>query len=224
MNRKDVGVSVLLAAAGLLTVAGCATKQTGPCGNTCPGACACVAPAGASTKVDQQTGDALRTALEDELRAKAFYGDVIAKFGNVRPFANIINAENRHAQVLVTLMERHGVAVSDGAPSGVPSVPATLAECNRVAAQAERDNIAMYDRLLKDVTDPDIRTAFENLRAASLERHLPAFERGTAMSTGVSVGSQGQLTGYGRRGGMSGRCGIANPRGFAGGGAGCVLW
>ena len=42
---------------------------------------------------------------------------------------------------------------------------------------AERENIAIYDRLLPLDLPVDVRQVFENNRAASLFNHLPAFER-----------------------------------------------
>ena len=36
-------------------------------------------------------------ALDDEYRAEAIYDAVMQKFGEVRPFINIIEAERRHA-------------------------------------------------------------------------------------------------------------------------------
>ena len=94
-------------------------------------------------------------------------------------------------------MTRHGVAIPTDAPQSLPAVPGSLPECNRLAAQLERENIAMYDRLLADVTEPDIRTAFENLRAASKNNHLPAFERWSA-STAPTTTGRGMGYGYGR--------------------------
>jgi rubrerythrin len=35
----------------------------------------------------------------------------------------------------------------------------------------------MYTRLLKQVTDPQVRKVMEQLQSASRERHLPAFRR-----------------------------------------------
>ena len=43
---------------------------------------------------------ALHEALEDEYRAWATYDQVIADFGDVRPFNNIRNAEARHIEAL----------------------------------------------------------------------------------------------------------------------------
>ena len=42
----------------------------------------------------------LLDALDDERKAEASYAVVIDKFGPVRPFSNIIEAEQRHASAL----------------------------------------------------------------------------------------------------------------------------
>ncbi len=175
-------VPITLSSMVLLLAAGCASSQP-----TCT-SCACVAPAGAPTAVDARTADALREVLMDERRAQAFYSSVMARHGQVRPFANIVHAEERHAAVIEALMTRHGVAIPPGAPANPPDVPATVAECSRLAAQLERENIGMYDRLLAGVTEADIRTAFVNLRDASKNNHLPAFERWSAASAPPAAG------------------------------------
>lgn len=56
--------------------------------------------------VDEKTIEALRDALDDEYKARATYQSVIDKFGPVRPFVNIIEAEERHASALLRLFER----------------------------------------------------------------------------------------------------------------------
>ena len=134
-------------------------------------------PADTTHSVNTKTADALREALMDERRAYAFYTSVMSKHGQVRPFSNIVNAEVRHAAVIESLMTRHGIDIPNQTPTNLPAVPSTLAECSRLAASLERENIAMYDRLLVEVTQPDIRAAFQNLRDASKNNHLPAFER-----------------------------------------------
>lgn len=47
-----------------------------------------------------ETIAALAEALDDEYKARATYAKVIERFGPVRPFVNIIKAEERHAQAL----------------------------------------------------------------------------------------------------------------------------
>jgi hypothetical protein len=187
----------MLAAATTLVGASCTTSQ--PACSSCP----CVVPAGAATAVNAKAADALRETLLDERRAGAFYTSVMDRYGQVRPFSNVVHAEKRHAAVIESLMTRHGVAIPNDAPTNLPAVPGTLAECNRLAAQLERDNIAMYDRVLTDVSAPDIRAAFENLRAASLNNHLPAFERWSA-SAGPASAQWARGYAYGRGGGYRG--------------------
>lgn len=198
-----------LATFAILAAAGCAMNrapccETGPCGRLSdappvrgigPGGGACVlnqnAPANPTGTITPATADALRAAWLDERRAQAFYGAVLEKHGQVRPFTNILNAEKRHEQAVATLMDRYGVSKPSKDSTDVPGVPATIAECAKLSAQVERDNVAMYDRLLKDVSEPDVRAVLENLRAASLNNHLPAFERvADRASTGLNQGNQ----------------------------------
>lgn len=122
---------------------------------------------------------------------RAIYESVIAKHGLVRPFANIVNAERRHEAVVIALMKHHDVAVPSLELGELPAAPDTLRECNLLAARLERDNIALYDKLLADIAAPDIRAVFENLRAASHDNHRPAFERWATIS--VPPRTQGAL-------------------------------
>ncbi len=45
---------------------------------------------------------ALVEALQDEYKARATYRLVISKFGEIRPFINIIESEERHIQALLS--------------------------------------------------------------------------------------------------------------------------
>ena len=51
--------------------------------------------------VDIETITAMHDALEDEYKARATYRKVIERFGRVRPFVNIIQAEERHIEALL---------------------------------------------------------------------------------------------------------------------------
>jgi rubrerythrin len=187
MNARTHGfrfgiVAVLL---GSYISVGCVTQPNGAspgalgCGERCGQQCtsACPLPPGTSIALDQASQDALRAALQDERNAQAFYTNVIARHGQVRPFINIVRAEGRHEAMVLGVMERHGVADPKLAPGPLPEVPATISECAARAAKLERDNIALYDRLLTTVKEEDVRVVFQRLRSASLENHLPAFER-----------------------------------------------
>jgi hypothetical protein len=119
---------------------------------------------------------ALLEALDDERSAEALYQAIIARHGPIRPFVNIIESERRHQARLLELFQRYQLPVPPAQPRNVELAPTLEQECRRAVA-AERDNIAMYDRLLDAVREPDIRRVFANLRAASRDNHLPAFER-----------------------------------------------
>jgi H+-transporting ATPase len=55
-----------------------------------------------------ETLAALSEALDDEYRARATYSKVIEHFGPVRPFVNIVQAEDRHIAALLRQFERFG--------------------------------------------------------------------------------------------------------------------
>ena len=121
---------------------------------------------------------AIVTALQDEFHAEQTYRGVLTAFSNPLPFANIIQAEQRHAAALSSLLASRGIAVpaSTWNAGNVPTF-ATLIEACSVAADAEVANIALYDDLLSLELPADVRTVFTNNRRASLEGHLPAFQR-----------------------------------------------
>ncbi|OYX63307.1 MAG: DUF2202 domain-containing protein [Sphingomonadales bacterium 32-64-17] len=119
----------------------------------------------------------LLEALDDERKAEATYAAVIAKFGAVRPFANIIDAERRHAAALERQLRRLGIGVPPDPWPGKVKAPATLAEACASAIEGEIQNVALYDRLIPLIADPAARQVMENLQAASRDRHLPAFRR-----------------------------------------------
>lgn len=119
----------------------------------------------------------LRDALEDERKAEATYAAVIEKFGEVRPFINIIDAERRHSAAIERQMTRLGFAIPANHWEGKGEAPTTLVEACSMAVEAEIENIALYDRLLPAIADDVVRQVLQNLQDASRDNHLPAFRR-----------------------------------------------
>ncbi len=136
-----------------------------------------------AAELSPPAASALTRALEDERHAESFYAAVIAKFGTVNPFANIIGAEQRHSSRVIDLLTTYGVAVPpnpyENGEKSKPSAPASLAEACKAGVQAEILNRDLYDKeLLPAVAAyPDIVRVFTALRDASNENHLPAFRR-----------------------------------------------
>ena len=130
-----------------------------------------------STELSQSEIDALEMALDDEYKAWSTYQAVIDKFGDVRPFVNIIGAEESHIAALKTLFERYGLDVPENEWVGnVPEFDTVNDACHG-GVDAEIENGALYDELFSMIEHDDILEVFHNLRDASLEQHLPAFER-----------------------------------------------
>jgi rubrerythrin len=121
---------------------------------------------------------ALDTALDDERKAKAFYKAVMEKFGERRPFSNIIQAEQRHANALIAQYERLNIQVpEDRWENHTFEIPDSFQETADMSIVAEIENVAIYDRIESMVSDEQVLAVFENLRWASQERHLRAFTR-----------------------------------------------
>ncbi len=123
---------------------------------------------------------ALNTALADERNASATYQVILERFGDVRPFSNIIHAEARHIEALHRIYERYGVRIAV-TPGKVDATTETedLATLCKIAAAGEVENTRLYDEvLLPAVSDyRDIAAVFARLRYASWNNHRPAFER-----------------------------------------------
>jgi len=121
--------------------------------------------------------EVLTEALDDEYKARAMYRKVIDQFGPVRPFVNIVEAEERHIAVLLPLFGKYRIAPPKDKWTQIVRVSDTVLEACQAGVDAEIENIAMYDRLLAAVQEEDVVRVLTNLQSASRERHLPAFRR-----------------------------------------------
>lgn len=142
----------------------------------------------------------LNRALMDEYHARNTYRKIIAAFGSVRPFSNIVEAEQTHINFLLPLYEKYSIPVPAEPEPTDMAVPESMEEACRIAVQAEEENITLYDELLTDTIEPDVIAVFKQLQAASRDHHLPAFrrclERGTSQT---DVGGKGRGRGKGCR-------------------------
>lgn len=121
--------------------------------------------------------EALHQALQDEYKAKARYENVIDDFGEVRPFSNIVHAEQRHIDALIGLYEKYGVPVVKNVWADYVVNYDSVGEACRAGVEAEISNADLYDTLMAGIEHEDIQQVFRNLQRASRERHLRAFQR-----------------------------------------------
>jgi hypothetical protein len=116
-------------------------------------------------------------APEGEYAAAASYAAVIDKFGAVEPYVSIKAAEEKHIEALTRQLERLGVTVPDNPWLGNLAAPSDLATAAQAWADGEVANVALYDRLLSEVSSSSSLTrVFTNLQRASQEQHLPMFQ------------------------------------------------
>lgn len=188
MKRKAVKMFVFsLAAVALLS--GCSSQTRN---NTTPGTNATNTETGTETGTDATDEsaaygnkgaladenlteeDMLRYAIEDEYAARSEYAAVIEKFGEVNPFANIAVAEQNHIDALKILYGYRNMEVPADNSASHAVVPATLVEAKSIGAEAEVNNIAMYEKFLSQNLPDDMKRVFTSLKEAS-EQHLEAF-------------------------------------------------
>ncbi len=121
---------------------------------------------------------ALDRALDDERHASAYYAAVTDTLGSSPPFSNIQQAEQRHESALLAQYHRLGLmSPADTWANRAFDVPTTIREACDAAEVIEVRNVRMYDELIAAIDDDAVRDVFAALRAASADRHLPAFQR-----------------------------------------------
>jgi hypothetical protein len=141
----------------------------GFCGN------ACVGPVGPDPA---DIVAILQLALQEEYNAEMLYRHVLAIFGpDTAPFELIADAEARHVAALKLLFARRTLASPPWTPQSFPAF-GTIPEACADGVRGEAADAQFYTPYLARTDLPqDVRNVFTNLQAASLENHLPAFER-----------------------------------------------
>lgn len=133
---------------------------------------------GAKNKSELGLEQMLAYAIQDEYLARAEYQAIVETYGNLKPFSNIIPAEEQHIQMLLEAHAVLGLEPPADLSTSRVVVPENLKTALETGVQAEVENIAMYQAFLGDAAaaplPEDVRELFERLKAAS-ENHLRAF-------------------------------------------------
>jgi hypothetical protein len=131
--------------------------------------------AGALEDESLSLADMLTYAIQDEYLARAEYDRILSGNGNVRPFSNILRAEETHIDALLPLFDVYGISTPANEGESRTASAANLTEAYQAGVNAEVNNIAMYETFLDQDLPSDVRTVFESLMHAS-ENHLRAFQ------------------------------------------------
>ena len=129
---------------------------------------------GAQGKTGLSIEQMLTYAIQDEYLARAEYELIIDEYGSIRPFSNIVAAEQRHIEWVAELLQEYGYALPKDTAGLHVVVPKDLRSAFKTGVQAALDNIAMYTSFLGEELPGDVRDLFERLKQAS-ENHLRAF-------------------------------------------------
>ena len=155
--------------------------------------------------------DMLTAALLDEYLAQATYQEIILAYGEVKPFTNIVVAEQQHINLLLPLFETYGITVPENEAASQVVLPDSIASALATGVEAEKANIAMYEAFLaQDNLNDDVRSVFELLKTASIH-HLAAFSKDRINGAGYNFmyqmrnmfrqgGNQNQSSGQQQRG------------------------
>jgi len=131
----------------------------------------------AAAEADQEltVEEMLTYAIQDEYLAHGEYAFILETFGSQNPFNNIIKAEEQHIASLKSVFQAQGMTIPEDLSGHYLIVPASVEEALETGVQAEIDNIAMYERFLKEPLPEDVKALFISLRDGSIN-HLAAFE------------------------------------------------
>ena len=129
---------------------------------------------GAEGKMGLTVEQMLTYAIQDEYLARAEYELIIGEYGSIRPFTNIVAAEQRHIDWVTELLEEYGYDLPEDTAHVYVVLPKDLESSFETGVQAEIDNIAMYESFLRTDLPADVRDLFERLKGAS-QNHLRAF-------------------------------------------------
>lgn len=119
--------------------------------------------------------DMLTYSMQDEYLARKEYRIIMDEYGEQRPFSNIILSEEKHISMLTNLFNKYQLTVPADQAANYVTLPSSLNEAYQAGVDAEIENIAMYDRFLKEDIPTDVENVFIALRDAS-KNHLSAFQ------------------------------------------------
>ncbi len=177
-GKASLRAAAVLGVAVLALAAACGTAGGGgrP-GSANPPNGALVSGTPAPSAANAELSTVLQRAVTEERHARATYQNVLDTLGPVAPFRSIVTAEGTHVAALETVAKTNGVKLAADTEPGTPS-PTTIAAACAVGVSAEKADAQLYDELMPSVAGyPDVHRVFTTLRSASLDNHLPAFQR-----------------------------------------------
>ena len=156
--------------------------------------------AGALADTEYTLEEMLIYALQDEYAEQANCQAVIDAYGEQVPFTNMVRSVENHINRLTQLFTTYGYALP-GKEVEV-SLEDSIQKIYDSEITREENNIAMYEKFLKEELPADVQQVFGSLQRAS-ERHLEVFQK--ALDGNLDCYGTGSMrNGVGRNGGCNG--------------------
>ena len=111
-----------------------------------------------------------------EYAAAASYKAVIDEYRSVEPYATIYESELRHISSLTRQLQNLGEPIPTNPYLGKMTLEKDFVAIAKAEAEVEVLNVEMYDDLSSKTSNSNLLKVLGNLRSASLEMHLPAFD------------------------------------------------
>lgn len=131
---------------------------------------------GALADKDLSILDMLMYAVQDEYLAHGEYLAIINKFGNQKPYTNIVSAEETHLAYLKEVYLSYGIDFPSDYSADHIVIPNNLLEAAQTGVQAEIDNIKMYKIFLTYDLPENVFEVFSALKSGS-DSHLISFQK-----------------------------------------------
>ena len=116
---------------------------------------------------------ALNAVLECAYRRFALYDRVLDAFGPAAPLERIRDVEAFHIHVLESLHQRYHVAPPKDLRHLYTAHFSDADEACAATVQAEKEQIALCQRLMEEAREADVLGELRNLERASRDGHLP---------------------------------------------------
>jgi Uncharacterized protein conserved in archaea len=126
-----------------------------------------------AAKADEELtlSDMLTYAIQDEYLAKSRNQLVISKFGQEKPFPNILKSEMAHIASLKPLFAKYNVPIPPDDSLQYVKAPDNLRGSFEAGMQGEIESMEMYERFLKENIPEDVKSVFIQLKKGALN-HL----------------------------------------------------
>ncbi|MFC0524395.1 hypothetical protein ACFFGV_12545 [Pontibacillus salicampi] len=123
--------------------------------------------------------EALTYALEDEYAARDRYKAILTRYGSKIPFQQTLQSKVKDIKALEGLCTQHNIKPPMSDTSNVIAPPLTLYQAFQDSIRAETNNIAMYEKLLKESYPEEVTSQFNRLHTTS-KKQLAALNFGLA--------------------------------------------